>query len=711
MLETNIRIVHPGPQLYVRTRLARVESAHLTPDLLQRACGVLKRRHGLAAVPAPGDRGALLVATDRTVPPVHLAEEEWELEVWDAGTPTEAVKLTDLNSAEVLSQLIERALQVQVASRTDLWTLDSPRIWYEARPFREQQGIAAYRRYRTAALPIDDVGVGVAVDAATAFFAIENLAYFFDPNVSAAERRRRSDQFDALTGRPGGQKGTLLYDNGRSRVKCYFESSAPDLTCGTTGRIRVKGQSYESLLAYYQAEYPDLLVGDDTPVVRVSFPGISRPQFVAADRVWVRVMNDDVPEPLSSIDKISPAERRQLICDFWQRLSPRPLGSVAPGMCPGFWQPEADRAVYFTPPALIFGQGDRLKPPAARTTDAYREHYRQRAQRLEKAGCYSLPPSMTRTLHCAYPESLAQEAPRQLANRVTEAISAWSGHRVSVNLVGYSRIADAVSQLRAAEQAGVVLFVLNDEPAAYHEAAFQLADWRVKRITERTLREHYDMLVNGVRDRRTGSRDRGKGGRRWRDFVTVNALEIVQLLDGVPFFSEAMGPYEAHLIIDVGHDRKYFALSLLISRGASKSPSFCLVTRVEPKVDHQYETINAIMLRDQIVDLVQATLRRSSAPIRSLLVLRDGHLPRTEADGIDQAVAELVRQGKLTPDVRIDLAELHKDTLKSLRLWDTYPDGTVNNPLEGTAVILNGSTVVITTTGATPPMPRSWARN
>jgi hypothetical protein len=43
---------------------------------------------------------------------------------------------------------------------------------------------------------------------------------------------------------------------------------------------------------------------------------------------------------------------------------------------------------------------------------------------------------------------------------------------------------------------------------------------------------------------------------------------------------------------------------------------------------------------------------------------------------------------------------MHKDTLKSLRLWEVDSDETVHNPLEGQGVVLDTHTVLLTGTGA-----------
>ncbi len=190
------------------------------------------------------------------------------------------------------------------------------------------------------------------------------------------------------------------------------------------------------------------------------------------------------------------------------------------------------------------------------------------------------------------------------------------------------------------------------------------------------------------------------GMSRWRSFVTLNALKVLQLLDAIPYRAEPEGPYEAQLAIDVGHDRRHFALSLLIARAPGRLPDFRLISRVEAKTDHQHEMINPIILRDQIVDLMEVAMRRPCDPLDSLLILRDGQLGPKEVDGVERAIADLVQAGKVAPGARVDLVEIHKDTLKAVRVWEVLPDERVENPLEGTSVRLDQNTVIVCSTGA-----------
>lgn len=699
MIETNIRVVRPGLGLFVTTRTAIVTGSDVTVDLSERACSVMRHRHGLAAVRMPNDPKRLLVAAEVPLRPVHLEQDEWELDVTDAAEPSHRIQLDETIGRSVIPQLLERALEATLARRSDLWTLDSPRIWYEEEPFVQEDDVAGYRRYEIGTILIDGIGIGIAVDVGTAFFTVKDLSYYFDPNAPALEQKRRQELFASLSNRQEQQKGTLLYDNGRSRVKCYFESAPPGMTCNTTGKMRVKGKSYDSLLKYYQAEYTSLDVDEDTLAVRVSFPGIERPQPVAATLVRLRIMNDDVPESLNSADIIGPRQRREILQGFWRRIGSHPLGNVAPGFEEGFWRPREDQIIRLLPPELIFGKGKHLEAPTAPVADAFRANYHRRLEYLEKFGCYSVPLDMTRTIYCALPNSVDADAGQRLATDLANLISKWSTRPVSITVVTYASVSDAVEQLRDLAKDGTAVFVLNDEPVAYYEAAFQLAGWSIKRITQGTLQRHYRYLSHGVRDRNANEMSVTKGKSRWDKFIELNALDLLQILDAVPFCFERAGAYEAQLAIDVGHDRRHFALSLLIAREQSKAPSFRILSHAYDKPDRQTEAINPIMLAEKIKNLFEAATPRRFDPFESLLILRDGALTGREGQGTDDAVSELKARGYLKPDALVDRVDIHKDTLKNIRVWQIDPNGMVCNPLESTLLRLSAKMVLVASTG------------
>lgn len=699
MLETNIRIVQSGPQLSLAVRQAAVQGTDINSELLERTCGTLRHKYRLAAVPVRGSE--LLVATPHPIPSVRIETEDVAIEVIDQGTPTGCITLFDDDGPALVPRLIERALIGELAALTDCWAIDSPRIWYESKPILETDGIAAYRRYEIGSLWIEGIGVGVAVDVGTAFFTSNNLAYYFDATVSKDEQRIRREIFRNLARRQAGQKGTLLYDIGRSKHKCYFEEAPDGVTCGTTGKIRIKNQTHESLFDYYRRQYPEMSVSEDTPAVRVSFQGIGKPTWTAASRLTVRVMNEELPDRLSSIDKISPRDRRDLIDGFWRRLGPRALGQVVNGFQEGFWRPNAGHRRQFVPVEIEFAQSQVLGSPKETSTAAYKTYYRQRLDFLENVGCYSVPPAVGRTVYYAYPRTLNSDAARQLAADMVKKIGQWARRPFDSKLIEYDSVAQAVELVRRSDSTGAVLFVLNEEPAAYHEVAFNLPGWRVKRVTSRMLQEQYDKFVRGAWDKTKRRITRESGSRRWDQFIRMCALDLVQLMDMVPWRAEQLGPYEAQLVIDVGHDRRHFALSLLLSRGPKKFPTFRFVSDVHVKPDWKRETINKVLLADSIVQIVQKVIRQGMDPIASLLVIRDGQLGDHEPEGIQEAMAKLMTNGELALDARIDVADFHKDTMKAVRFWEFLGDGNCENPLEGVAIRLNERMAIFNTTGRT----------
>ena len=699
MLETNIRIVRSGVELSILVRPAAIEGTHISNDLLERVCGILRHRHHLAAVPLMGSTPSLLVATRGPVPAAPIEQDDVVLDVIDRGEPAFLLSLS-ASHGHLLPRLIERALLAELARNTDLWTLDSPRIWYEAKPFQTQEGIAAYRRFEIGSLFIKDVGIGIAIDIGTTFFSSSSLAYFFDANVPNDERKHRRNLFTELSGRQQGQKGTLLYDIGRSRHKCYFEDAPEGVTCGTTGKFRFSGRTYDSLFHYYHDKYPELPITDETPAAKVSFIGLDRPKWVASDRLYVRVMNDDLPESLAALDKIEPTLRYNYVETFWKRLGPTSLGSVAEGFEQGYWRPGPAHVAQFVPVEIEFGQHKCLPAPRVVSREAYRDYYLQRLKFLENVGCFSVPPTVGRTIYCAYPRASGEAVARQLAGDIVQKISKWTGRPFDSALIPYDSVAQGLQQVRRSDSSGTVLFVLNDEPAAYHEVAFNLPGWRAKRITVRTLDTYHHKLTNGSYDRKKHQTTLQMGRRRWDDFITMSALDLLQLMDIVPWRTGQLGPYEAQLVIDVGHDRRHFALSLLIARNANKAPSFQIVSEVYVKSDPKHESINRVVLADSITRIFQKAMRHRFDTLASMLVIRDGQLGGQEPEGIAEALTKLVAEDKLSKNAVVEIVDFHKDTLKSVRFWEVSNDQQRTNPLEGKAIFLNSEMAVFTATGA-----------
>lgn len=693
MIETNLRIVDGGVDVEEWTRRLVISGSEITPDRIERACGVLRYRYGLAAVPTRGDIHSALVAHRDPVASVCVKDENWELTLTDSGESSQPLSFHDPAARDLLAVLFERRLLAALARHTALWTLDSPRIWYEPEPFHEENDIRVFRRYRISTLPIEQAGIAVAVDVGRAFFTIQPVAHFFDDRIAADERRRREQRFAALVRRQSGQKGTLLYDNGDRRLKCYLEQPPSGVTCGTTGGIRIQGQSFDSLAAYYAARYPQLGDTREHPVARVAFKNLGV-QPVSANRLWARVMNDDLPERLKRLDKLRPADRRAEIEAFWLNLGARnPVRLLS-----GFWQPPASLVRRFHPVDLEFGGGQRLEFKHEGGLNAVRDHFHERPRLLHKAGCFEVPVATSRRIYAAYPRH-CKDAGQRLADDCAALMSSLTGLVFDAEVVEYDTSTDGSERLGRLARSGMALFVMDQQPEVYHDVAFRLRGWRVKRVTEATLSRHFRELTEGAVDRRAGTRSLELGHRRWDQFVQMTVLDILQQLDVIPWRIDRAGPYDAQIMIDVAHDRRHVALSILVARSRDLRPSFKLSTNVQVKADPQFETINPHLLTDQFVALVEAAMPPGTDPLGSLVVFRDGKLAGREADGIRKALERLHQAGRLSANARVDLIDVHKDTLKGLRLWSVSKRGQVTNVLEGTAVQLGRHMVLLATTG------------
>jgi len=379
ILETNYKIVEYGTNLHLDARYASVETLDTSPDMLEKACSRLRSRAGLAAVVC-GDR--LLVLSRKEFADQTLEGDDWRMIVKDAGT-AKRLRFGDYKDRKLMAMLVERAMLAQIGRRTALWTLDSPRIWYEEEPFLTLGGIRAYRRYEVSAEIIEEVGIGIAVNVATAFFTVNPVSYFFDEKVSAEVRAQRIKQFERLSERQKGMKGTLLYKPDEKASKCWFVDFQKGKTCGSEAtNFKLHGETFDSLLDYYNRRRPNAKIRAEESVARVSFQtlgskqnsnggsgGSQRSVQVSADRLWLRVTNNVLPKQMQNVDKIVPQNRVELTDGFWNSFGEVRLGGQA-RVAKEYWRPDSKNVMHVKSPNLLFGGGKILpSPPNGKLSD------------------------------------------------------------------------------------------------------------------------------------------------------------------------------------------------------------------------------------------------------------------------------------------------------------------------------------------------------
>lgn len=683
MIETNIRIVGPGTNLYLLTRCAKITTQDPSPKMLEKACNKFASR-GLAAVYCRV-RKQILVLTRNPISPIEVTEDNSIVQVKD-GESNRKIQFSDSeNDASLLARLIERHIRIQIKLRLKMQTVDSVRIFQDTKPFNTVGDIDVYRRFEVSALPIQGIGVGISVDISTAFFSHWTVADVFRDDIPDHEQQRLRKDFKFLSQRKEGKKGTLLYDLGNNQMKCYFDKFLPGVTCATTGTLFVNGQTYSSLLEYYQHNQPHVKIHADDCVARVSFDGISEPQPVAAKLLRLRATNDSLPRALKQVDKITPWERLRLINSFWQRLGNDVLGNGKPRVSRYFWQPCFKKVIELLPPALQFADGFTLAAPQQRNSSAFQTHYKQRLPLLHKVGCLEVPISMERTVNFAIPTKVREEIRGRLIMDVTEHLRQLTKKQITPEIVLYDTLDEVFSELNRNSKHGIIVFVFDDQsPETYYKVAFELPNWRVKRITFRELANQFSKFK---------STDNHRG---WNSFTEMITLDVLQQMDCIPWAFKDEPPYDAHLAIDVGRNKRDFALSLLTFQ-----PSLSIRTVIQRKIDSKHETINELVLHEEIVKIFKkAAKRRDFQMPRSLLILRDGRECGRELEGINKAKEELIEKGILEETVEVDVIDFHKSIKQGIRLWERIGKNRVEQILEGTAFFLDDHNVVLTTTGA-----------
>ncbi|HWR14894.1 MAG TPA: hypothetical protein VN577_08700 [Terriglobales bacterium] len=692
-LETNIRIVTPGPSLYLNTRRLRLQPRIDSPELLQKVAGRVGLTFNTACIPY-GDQ--VIVALSRPIQPVRLEFEDFATDLSDAG----ALQLNFAieSDRDRLATLVERRLYATVPNRTDWWRDGQFHSWYEKSPITVLDGIAAFRRYSASAVVLDGVGIGIAVDVTTTFLTTGSVADYLlcsDPG--------QRTQFERLSSRKSGYKGTLLYDLGTSKHKCYFDQFCHGLTCGTTGPLRIKGTSYDSLYDYVTRMRGANHVQPNDPVARVSFPGIDRPQLVPAKRLFVRVGTEQLRGKLKEVDKLSPEERRQAISQFWKVIGTDSLGAGMPQVTDHFWQPTR-KSIFLIPPPALELKGETIEPPIERSQCGYRKWFVGRLPALGRGKAYYVPPTAPRTIYFVAPTRCSSESLKALGEAICRLMSQWAGIRFTpFYCQQYGSLEEGIARLERIASSGIAVFVFDDDnPAAYFEIEYGLKAWRVKRITARALSRHFDEAKDLIQPAQpqngNGHRAMPKPLYRWDNFIRVCALDVFQKLGALPWRYQPTGGLEAELSIDVGADRRQFAVSLLVNRDVQGKPEFCLETVTEWKADVKHETINPEALKASVIKVFRSA--PIGTPLNSVVVFRDGTECGDERQAVAEAFENLKVEKKLSAAPTVVFTSVRKTGTKNIRIWELSRDGVAVNTLEGVAIRLRAGARLLCTTGA-----------
>ncbi len=687
-VETNLKIVKGGKNLKLSTRVIGLGGGEFNVDDIQKVCSLLSYQWKISATPySISPTPSILINNQDKIEncSVKLKKGTLSFNVIFQDTAEDLIlEFQNENHRHSLADLYKKAFLISILRSNKYWTFDSPRIFYTREPFKkgdrnsnhDSSDISIFRRFEVSEVILDD-GIAISVDVGTTFFTNQPVEFYFKNN---AERR-----FRKLTSRQDEQKGTLLYKTPRGNYsKCYFIKYDHQVTCGSSHAFEYEGIRYLNLFDYYQKINNKYPISEDDNVAYVSFPGLDGQLPVAANKLYIRVMNDMLPYELSKLDKISPKDRVVLLDQFWGQFGKFPFGEKFQGLeFAGKNYLPFNKSGILTIPPLTFNGGNILHSPIQKSGKYYKQNFRNRKEYLIEHGCFFSPLTITREIHFVYPEAMNDSIAEDFANDICDLISSLAKVNIEPVLESYSDYKAMINTLNQ-ESSSMVVFIFDKiEPATYFMISHDLKDWSIKRVTSQQIVKKYENRVIK------------KGA--WNSFIELNTFDILQQLGVVPWICPPLH-YDIHLAIDVSEKFTHFCFSFYMYNSGMQKPIIKTDTFTK---SNRKEKINQTILESKLNSLFDGWSNDliNSRPLK-MLVTRDGKVCEGEGEAIESVVKNQIAKKNLSNDFTFDVIEYHKTSLKGVRLWTRNEGiGLIENVLEGTFFLLDNRNAILSPTG------------
>jgi hypothetical protein len=695
-VETNIRIV-AGPETGgLNVHRLTVRSGRQHADLRQAVCSALRRKHDVVAVPSPQDANELWSVSPLPQNQLRLSGAKYDADVSQTGAQLN-LSFSDRVHLHAMEDLVERSITLEFERSRKFWrTNKSARIWYSDEVVQSRGDIEALQRVSFSGVILPGERIGVAIESGYLYRMRHSVADVFDPSLPAQVASARRERFDRLRGKRNGRSGSLLYDtNGSAVHTCFFDRAAPGVRCDATGPIM--GQ--KSLHHYVRSKYRNMRSDPGDPVAYVSFDNLPNVAVPAkALRLRLSTEKNTLSNDMRRATSLSPARRRELTGSAWKdqcKAAMRRLGFKVDGP---LWVPAKSERDLIGGPTLVFGKDRKIMPPTSPSLDEYRRYYRERLRILRTGGVLRLEPSVERRFAIVTPVG-GDELHKRFVDDFANVVQAFTGVGFKVVTLRASEVDDIVAQVQGSG-VGAAVIVFDSrahDDASYFILSHELGEVRIKRLTRQVVESKYAALMQS-----RGEEDRKTAENEWRSMVELSAIKFLDQFAATPWGVESFG-YDAIVSIDVGQNRRHWALSLLASIPGSWHP--LRVTIPFHKGDVHKEEVNPEILFDKLMKLFGQYVQGKLPPLHSLLVLRDGKfcgtdgtsMPREEA-AIRRAIDLWLQRGWIAQGALVDLVEVHKTSMKGFRLWYDDRDG-VGNVLEGEAVYLDEE-IILCCTGA-----------
>ncbi len=480
-------------------------------------------------------------------------------------------------------------------------------------------------------------------------------------------------------------RSLFVRDNGPRKFSCRYAGP----TGQTVTEYRLKDLD-QTIAQYYQDRY-GLALDPGDEAVFVKDHGRDESSPVPASRLFPVFTNEDEGMKTCSVAaQMSPVDRLTAIQEFLGAI-----GEVQVGGRPVRvdLNPITQARVLLPPPALEFGGGNKLVcagAPAQITDEAFIQWRNEKTTSLYQYGPFSgqaLP-----DVALLFPETLARVPREVFAKKLSDELLKLTGHRINIVRQRYYRLGaqawTGAGLLTEAEQLvmespGVVLpiVILSRRFArgVYAQLKSRFASVPSQCVDERTMQRILDDPPNSSRVR--------------------NLALAVMIAAGIqPWVLAEPLAHDFYVGIDVLQNQVGYAF-LFGPGGRFSQVEFGEFLQRR----RMCEAVDATELRAKLGTGLRAA-RAVNAPLRSLVVHRDGRWWPSEDQALTSAVTELKRSGVLAPDCRVAVVEVRKSHLP-VRLL-TKNGGQWENPMPGSYWVLDRDAAILTTTGR----PGAWDR-
>ncbi|MFN4315296.1 MAG: hypothetical protein ACK4E0_13430 [Chitinophagaceae bacterium] len=696
-METNIKLVKHGDGLFLTAKMVSISKTDLQIDQLYTICTILKNR-GIAATPFINDKGTSFLLTEfrdtltNVIVELESPDNKGTQFTIKLSSLQETVKLTLLVpwQRKIIEELYQKRAQINVLQNADLKVINkSPNVFYETTPIPNEEeiesDIVAYQRYYVFSEYFEGKGLGFGVDIGTSYFTRYSVEKYF-----ATGQQKR---FFFLKERQSTEyKGTLLYKGPNGYSRCYFDRYDGKTTLASTDSFTYKGKRYENSFDYFQKIYPSFDVKPTDKVAFVSFKGMGTLP-VPAKCLFLTVSTENLTEDVNQQDKYTAQQKKNLIDAFWKKVG-NVFGKNYQPLLNNYHIPgEAESGIFDMPP-ILYGEGGRLDSPKYKNGYIYKKYFLNKYYKLKENGCFYVPPMLDREVHFVFPSNVESSVQTQLTDDLIKDSSLLTRKKLEATNHSYDKgeHLSIIYELKNNYDKGTVVFVFdNNDPSAYYNISQELNGWKIIRLTKQELIRKYSKFK---------AHPKGKG--HWETYISLNAFRIVTELGCLPYIFQGKLSYGAQLIIDVSEKYNYFGLGLLIYAEGMTQPLFDYI--IKPNPDSRNDLINSHLLDKYLTELLSKYTTEINTYKIKMLVLRDGIENKTEYD-VFVKVVEKLKTAKvkglngLNSDFDFVFIEYHKKSLKSIRLFQDE-NAKVENPLEGTWMLINKLKAILMNTGA-----------